>query len=86
MKVLGLGIIGASASLCIAEALGVLTLLTHFVKKRRLLKLRLVIPKVSDVTEFVANGFGIGSANIFGAVVMLVFNTLLAYQLRAQRP
>lgn len=77
MKVLGLGIIGASASLCIAEALGVLTLLTHFVKKRRLLKLRLVIPKVSDVTEFVANGFGIGSANIFGAVVMLVFNTLL---------
>lgn len=33
MQVLRLGIIGASASLCIAEALGVLVLLSHFFKK-----------------------------------------------------
>ncbi len=77
MKVLRLGIIGASSSLCIAEACGVMVLLTHFRKKRRLLKLRLTIPKLSDIGKFVYNGFGVGSANIFGAVVMLVFNTLL---------
>ena len=77
MKVFEWGIIGASASLCIAEALGVLVLLTHFVKKRRLLKLRLALPKLSDIGKFIYNGFGMGSASIFGAIVMLVFNTLL---------
>lgn len=77
MQVLNWGIIGASASLCIAETLGVLVLLTHFLKKRRLLTLKLKLPKRSDIVQFVYNGFGMGSANIFGAVVMLVFNTLL---------
>lgn len=77
MQVLEWGIVGASSSLCIAEALGTLILLTHFFKKRKLLKLRLALPKLSDIKHFVGNGFGIGSANIFGAVVMLVFNTLL---------
>ena len=77
MQVLGFGIGGASASLCIAESLGLLVLLTHFFRKQSLLKLRLAIPKLSEVRQFVANGFGIGSANIFLAVVMLVFNTLL---------
>ncbi len=77
MQVLDLGIVGASSSLCIAETLGTLILLIHFLKKRSLLKLRLILPKLSDVKYFVWNGFGIGSANIFGAVVMLVFNTLL---------
>ena len=77
MKVLKWGIIGASASLCIAETLGVLILLTHFLKKNRLLKLRLVFPTSADIGKFIYNGFGMGSANIFGAVVMLVFNTLL---------
>lgn len=77
MKVFRWGIIGASSSLCIAETLGVLVLLTHFFKKHRLLKLRLSIPKFSDIGKFIYNGFGMGSANIFGAIVMLVFNTLL---------
>ena len=77
MKVFAWGIIGASASLCIAEALGTLVLLTHFFKKRKLLKLRLILPKFSDIGKFVCHGFGMGSANIFGAVVMLVFNTML---------
>ena len=77
MKVLNLGIIGASSSLCISEALGVLVLLTHFLKKHRLLKLRLVLPKLSDIGSFIYNGFGMGSEHIFDAVVMLVFNTLL---------
>ncbi len=77
MEVLEWGIVGASASLCIAEMLGVLVLLTHFFKKRRLLRLRLTLPKPTDIGKFVYNGFGMGSANIFGAVVMLVFNTLL---------
>lgn len=77
MKVFNWGIIGASASLCIAELLGVLVLLTHFFKKQKLLKLRLVLPHPSEIGKFVYNGFGMGSANIFGAIVMLVFNTLL---------
>ncbi len=77
MSLLGWGIIGASASLCIAEALGTLVLLAHFLKKNRLLKLRLVLPTPADVRGFIANGFGIGSANIFGAIVMLAFNTML---------
>jgi Na+-driven multidrug efflux pump len=77
MKVLDWGIIGASASLCIAESLGVLVLFTHFLKKRRLLTLRLALPRPIEIGRFVYNGFGVGSANIFGAVVVLVFNTLL---------
>lgn len=79
MKVFKWGIIGASLSLCIAETLGVIVLLTHFIKKNRLLNLRLTVPTISDVGKFVYNGFGMGSANIFGAVVMLVFNTLLLH-------
>ena len=77
MKLLDLGIIGASSSLCISETLGVLVLLTHFLKKHRLLKFRLVLPKLSDIGSFIYNGFGMGSEHIFDAVVMLVFNTLL---------
>ncbi len=77
MKGLGWGMIGASSSLCIAETLGTLVLLTHFFRKRRLLRLRLMLPKLSDIRRFVYNGFGMGSASIFGAIVMLVFNTLL---------
>jgi len=77
MKVLEWGIVGASASLCIAEALGVLVLLLHFVKKQRFLTLRLKILRWSDVKIMVYNGFGVGSANIFIAVVMSVFNALL---------
>lgn len=79
MKVLDWGIIGASASLCIAETLGVLVLLTHFLKKSKLLRLRLALPTPSDIGKFVYNGFGMGSANVFGAIVMLVFNTLLLH-------
>ena len=77
MKVLGWGILGASASLCIAETVGVLVLLIHFRKKNALLKLGLTLPKQKELKEFVENGFGVGSAFIFQAVVMLVFNTLL---------
>lgn len=77
MRLLNFGIIGASASLCIAELLGTIVLLTHFLKKRRLLKLRVSIPKPSEIAKFIYNGFGLGSAYIFAAVVMLVFNTLL---------
>lgn len=77
MKALEWGIIGASASLCIAESLGVLVLLTHFLKKNRLLKLGVSFPKSSEILSFIHNGFGMGSASIFSAVVMLVFNTLL---------
>lgn len=77
MKVLGWGIAGASASLFIAEALGTAVLLTHFAKKHSILKLRLSLPSKKDVRDFVSDGFGMGSANIFGAAVMLAFNTML---------
>lgn len=77
MKVLGWGIMGASVSLCIGEALGAALLLFHFFKKHSLLRLCLVRPHFADIKSFVANGFGVGSAFIFQAVVMLVFNTLL---------
>lgn len=71
------GIIGASSALCIAEGAGVLTLLRHFSKPRVLLKLRLALPKWRDFTDFAANGFGMGSAYVFQALAMLVFNNLL---------
>ena len=77
MLVLKMGIMGASLSLCIAEALGVLTLLSHFAKKRALLRLRLALPAWAELRGFAVNGFGIGSAYIFQAIVMLAFNTLL---------
>lgn len=77
MKVLNWGIVGASASLCIAEAVGGCVLITHFWKKQALLKLRLTVPKVEEIKSFIENGFGVGSAFIFQAVVMLVFNILL---------
>ena len=77
MLVLRWGIIGASASLCIAETLGVLTLLQHFRKKQTLLKLRLALPTRRDIADFAANGFGMGSAYIFQGIVMLAINNLL---------
>lgn len=77
MRVFEWGIIGASASLCIAQVLGVLVLLMHFLKKQKLLKLRLAIPRLREIVRFFANGFGVGSENIFDAIVILVFNTLL---------
>lgn len=77
LSVLKWGIVGASASLCIAEAMGLAVLLLHFKRKTSLLKPRLCVPKPADVKSFVTGGFGVGSSFIFQAVVMLTFNTLL---------
>lgn len=77
MKVLDWGIFGASSSMCIAEILGLAVLFTHFLKKQRLLHLRLHFPTMSDVGKYLFNGFGMGSAQIFAAAVIVVFNTLL---------
>ena len=77
MLVFKWGIIGASTSLCIAEGLGVLTLLGHFRKKRALLKLRPALPRWSEFASFTVDGFGVGSAYALQALVMLVFNKLL---------
>lgn len=77
MLVFQWGIVGASAALCIAEGLGVVTLLRHFFKPRVLLRLRPARPRRSDFAGFAANGFGMGSAYIFQALAMLTFNNLL---------
>ncbi len=77
MGYMKMGIKGASLSLCIAEGVGAALLLTHFFRKNSLLTLSLKLPSFSMVRSFVSRGFGIGSANIFSAVVMLLFNTLL---------
>ena len=77
MKVLNWGLVGASASLCIAETVGTLVLLTHFWNKQALLSFHFHIPTWNEIKEYVENGFGVGSAFIFQAVVMLVFNTML---------
>lgn len=77
MMRLGWGLVGASASLCIAEAMGLVILLTHFFKKHALLRFRPCLPKLADIRSFVVNGFGMGSAFIFQAIIMLAFNTLL---------
>lgn len=77
MKGWNMGLVGASASLCIAELVGSLILLMHFGKKQALLKLRFQMPETKEIKAFISNGFGVGSAFIFQAVVMLVFNTLL---------
>lgn len=77
MVILGWGIFGAAASLCIAEALGMAVLLLHFTKKYALLRFRLSFPRLADVRYFVVNGFGVGSAFIFQAAVIFVFNILL---------
>ena len=77
MKVLNWGLVGASASLCIAETVGTLILLTHFCNKQALLSFRFHIPTGNEIKEYVENGFGVGSAFIFQALVMLVFNTML---------
>lgn len=77
MMILKWGILGASASLCIAECLGIIVLLQHFRKKRALLRLNMSLPKLRELGSFAANGFGMGSAYIFQAVSMLFFNNLL---------
>ena len=71
MKVLNWGLVGASASLCIAETVGTLILLTHFWNKQALLSFHFHIPTWNQIKEYVENGFGVGSAFIFQAVVML---------------
>ena len=77
MAVLKWGIVGASAALCIGESLGVLVLLTHFLHKDALLRLGLRLPRWDDLRAFIGSGFGIGSAQIFQAIVMLAFNAML---------
>lgn len=57
--------------------LGAAVLLPHFFKKHSLLRLRPRLPRLAEAGQYVANGFGVGSAFIFQAVVMLVFNKLL---------
>ncbi len=71
------GIQGASVSLCIAEVIGVLLLLTHFTRKLSILRLKIIVPKLADVNQFIHNGFGVGSAYIFQALIMLIFNKML---------
>lgn len=77
MKILKIGIRGAAISLMTGECLGLLVLLSHFFKKNRLLNLSLKLPSFKDVWEYIAGGFGLGSAYVFSAVVMLFFNTML---------
>ena len=77
MKYMAMGIKGASLSLCIGEALGLIVLLTHFLKKDRFLCLHLRPLRFQEVKDTISNGFGLGSAQIFSAVVMLSFNTML---------
>ncbi len=77
MKILKIGIRGAAISLMAGECLGLLVLLTHFFKKNRLLNLSLKLPSFKDVWSYIAGGFGLGSAYVFSAVVMLFFNTML---------
>lgn len=74
---LRLGLLGAALALCIAEVLGALVLLTHFRKKEALLRLQFRRPTADDIRDFFANGFGVGSAFLFQAVVMLLFNIML---------
>ncbi len=77
MGYLNWGIRGASVSLCIAEVLGVLLLLTHFARKLSILRLKVIVPKLADLNQFIGNGFGVGSAYIFQALIMLIFNKML---------
>ncbi len=77
MKQFGMGLRGASLSLFIAETLGVAVLLTHFLRKKRLLSLRFVRPSWGEAYAFVANGFGVGSALLCQGIVMICFNVLL---------
>ena len=77
LKILKIGIRGAALSLVIGESLGVVILLTHFFKKNRLLRLSLRWPSIKDLGAFLSSGFGLGSAYIFSAVVILFFNTML---------
>ncbi len=77
MGVLDFGIKGASIALCIAETLGAALLLLHFRRKNASLRLKPMFPELEYVKQFVKNGFGMGSAFIFQAFIMLVFNRLL---------
>jgi len=77
MKVLRWGMVGASGSLCIAEALGIAVLLPHFFQKHALLHFHWHRPACREIGKFLSNGFGVGSAYIFQALVMLTFNKLL---------
>ena len=77
MKFMAMGIKGASLSLCIGEFLGLIVLLTHFLKKDKLLSLKLGSLDFEQVRNTVSNGFGLGSSQVFSAVVMLSFNTML---------
>ena len=80
MGIMNFGIKGASLALCIATFCGVLVLLTHFMRKHTLLHLGLAVPEKDILIEFVKNGFGTGSAFLFQAVVISVFNRLLVKQ------
>lgn len=77
LKVLKMGIMGASLALCIGKFCSVMVLLTHFRKRNRYLKLGLRFPSGKTILKFVKCGFGVGSVYLFQALVMSVFNQLL---------
>lgn len=80
MKVLRIGIFGASCSLCIAEFLGLLVLIPHFFKKNSLLSFRIrkiVRDDLTVVRSIISNGFSVGAAAIFQAVYTIIFNHIL---------
>lgn len=77
MGYLDFGIRGASMALCIATFCAVLILLSHFLKKHTLLHFRPCMPGKDAVSRFAKNGFGTGSAFLFQAVIIGLFNKLL---------
>lgn len=77
MKVMKIGIMGASLSLSIGEGLGLIVLLSHFMRKNRMLSLKIGHLSFRKVWETASDGFGLGSAQIFSAAVMLLYNTML---------
>ncbi len=78
LGVMKTGIVGASLSLCIATFCADTILLWHFAKKSAVLHLGLSMPGRKMIQDFIKNGFGVGSAYLFQAVIMGIFNKLLA--------
>lgn len=77
LGVFHMGIASASVALCIATFCADLVLLTHFFKKHSLLRFHRCKPQLSLMANYVKNGFGTGSAFLFQAIIIGVFNKLL---------
>ena len=75
---LNLGMFGAAFATCVSALASFAVLLTYIVTKSQTLKIRLTIPKISDIKNIITLGLSSFVTEMSSAVVIIAFNLVVA--------